>query len=419
MRILIVGHLRLAHERLHAHGHQTVLFMPHDRAISRDLKLPHEAVIVLAADAPDAVSIEIAAVLHQATPFDAVACYNDQYQALAYRIAQRLQVFTLVDDGLLERTANKFLMRQALDAADVPHCSYRFARGADEIRQAVQAVGVPCILKPVGGQGGSVGVVKVEALAELDQAIAWLGETEVAAGVMVEEFLVGDEFSVEAISADGQHHIFAVTKKYKDPRTFVELGHVVPAPIDAETQAAIESYVRQALAALGFRDCPSHTELIVTASGPRIIETHTRLGGDKIVELVMHATGIELYDLVARQSVRMPIVDDIPATIRYAQSAAIWFADPGPDGDLYLDSITGVDEARALENVKLVATLREPGARSGPVTSSDDRSAMAIAVGPSAEAALATSRRAIRCLDFLYRWKLAPDAAAADPAPGP
>jgi biotin carboxylase len=392
--------------------------MPQDRVIPKDLKLPHEAVIVLAADAPDAVSVEIAAVLHKATPFDAVACYSDQYQALASRIAQRLEVFTLADNELLENTANKFLMRQALDAADVPHCRYRFARGTDEVRQAVQAVGFPCILKPVGGQGGSVGVAKVEGHGELEQAMAWVGEKEIATGVMVEEFLVGEEFSVEAISVEGHHHIFAVTKKYTDAKTFVELGHVVPAPIDGETQAAITSYVRRVLSALGFHDCPSHTELIVTARGPRIIETHTRLGGDKIVDLVLHATGIDLYDLVARQSAGMPIVDDIPATIQYAQSAAIWFADPG-HGDQYLESITGVDEARALENVKLVETLKEPGSRSAPVAHSDDRSAMAIAVGPSAQAALATSRSAIRSLNFLYRWKLAPDSGAADPAPGP
>jgi biotin carboxylase len=418
MRILIVGHLRPAHERLHAHGHRTVLFMPHDRVITKDLKLPHEAVIVLAPDAPDAVSVEIAAVLHRATPFDAVVCYSDQYQALAYQIAQRLEVFTIVDPEVLEKTANKSMMRQALDAAGIPHCRYRFARGADEVRQAVEAVGLPCILKPVGGQGGSVGVVKVEAHAELEAAIAWVGEPNVATGVMVEEFLVGEEFSVEALSVEGHHHVFAVTKKYKDAKTFVELGHVVPAPIDDATQAAIVSYVRQVLSALGFRDGPSHTEVIVTAQGPRIIETHTRLGGDKIIDLVFHATGIELYDLLARQSARMPIGDDIPATIQYAQSAAIWFADPGP-ADVHLESITGVDEARAMENVKLVETLRDPGSRSGPITSSDDRSAMAIAVGPSAQAALATSRAAIRRLSFLYRWTLAPDSAATDPAPGP
>jgi biotin carboxylase len=417
MRILIIGHLRAAHGKLHAHGHQTVLFMPQDRIIPKDLSSPHEAVIALSADAPDAVSVEIAAVLHKTTPFDAVVCYSDQYQGLAYQVARRLEVFTLVDNDLLEKTSNKFRMRQAFDASDVPHCRYRFARGEAELREAVQALGFPCILKPVAGLGGSVGVARVEANGELERALAWVGEKDIATGVIVEEFLEGEEFSVEALSVEGHHHIFAVTKKYKDAKTFVELGHLVPAPIDGEAQAAIVSYVRQVLSALGFRDCPSHTELILTPRGPRIIETHTRLGGDKIVDLVLHATGIDLYDLVAKQSARMPIADDIPATIHYRCSAAIWFADPGHD-DQFLESITGLDEARAIKNVKLVETLKEPGSRSAPVKNSDDRSAMAIAVGASAHEALATSRAAIRSLNFLYRWKLAPDDAAANLAPG-
>lgn len=415
MRILIIGHVRLAHEKLQRHGHQTILFMPQDRITPKDTTSGHEAVIVLAKDAPDIVSVDIAAALHKTTPIDAIACYSDLYQGLAYQMAQRLGAFTLVDDGLLERTANKFRMRQALDACDIPHCRYQLARGEDEVRRAVQTLGFPCILKPVGGQG-STGVAKVEAEADLDQALAWVGKKDIAAGVIVEEFLVGDEFSVEAISVAGHHHVFAVTKKYKDPKTFVELGHLVPAPIDSGTHEVIVSYVRQVLGALGFRDCPSHTELILTAKGPRIVETHTRLGGDKIVDLVLHATGIDLYDLIAKQSARMPVADDIPATIHYTCSAAIWFADPGHD-DLYLESITGVEEARAMENVKLVEALLQPGSRSTPVRSSDDRAAMAIAVGASAQEALATSRNAIRSLKFLYRWKLAPDDAAASPVP--
>ena len=411
MRILIVGHVRPSHEMLHKHGHQTVLFMPRDRILPKDLSLPHESVISLAADAESEAWIDIAAALHKAAPFDAVACYSDLYQGLACSIARRLDVFTVADNDLLDKTTNKFLMRQALDACDVVHCRYRFARGEEEIRQAVHALGFPCILKPVAGEA-SIGVVKVCAQSELDEALVWVGEGDIARGVIVEEFLVGDEFSVEAISVAGRHHVVAITKKYKDPKTFVELGHVVPAPIDDGAKATIESYVRQVLTALGFHNSPSHTELIVTAKGPRIIETHTRLGGDKIVDLVTHATGINLYELSAKLSARMSLSDDIPEVITYARSAAIWFADPGVPGEQILESISGVDEARAMENVKLVETLKEPGSCGVVVKQSDDRSAMAIAVGSSAQEALATSREAIRRLNFLYRWKLAPDRAA-------
>jgi biotin carboxylase len=327
MRILIAGHLRPCHEKLHAHGHRTVLFIPQDRILPKDLSLPHESVVALDADSPSETWVEIASVLHKATPFDCVVCYSDLYQHLAWMIAQRLNVFTVADNDLLEKTKNKFLMRQALDARNIAHCRYRFARGEDAIRQAVRDVGTPCILKPVAGQA-SAGVVKLEAESGLAQALEWVGGSDIDRGVMVEEFLVGEEFSVEAISEGGRHHLVAITKKYIDEKTFIEIGHVVPAPIDDAAKAAIESYTREVLTGLGFRDGPSHTELILTRGGLRIVETHTRLGGDKIIDLVLHASGIDLYELVARQSVGMPISGELPPVISYSRSAAIWYAAP-------------------------------------------------------------------------------------------
>lgn len=404
MRILIVGHVRPCFKKLHADGHKTVLFLPRDRVLPKDLSAPHDAVITLDAAASPEQWSDIAAAMHKVQPFDALACYSDLYQQLAADIAQRLHVFCTVDRDLLAKTRNKFQMRQALDAHDIPHCRYRFARGKEEIAQAVREIGMPCIVKPVAGEA-SMGVARLEDEADLEHALARVGEDDVRLGVMVEEFLTGQEFSVEAISDAGRHHLIAITKKYKDATSFVEIGHVVPAPLDKETKETIEAYVGRVLTALGFRNSTSHTELILTHQGPRIVETHTRLGGDRIIDLVEHATGIDLYALSALQSIGTSISGLLPAEITHAQSAAIWYADPSMPGDVCLESIAGIADASALDNVKLVEALVNNGSPGTMVRHSHDRSALAIAVGHSAEEALAASRNAIGKLDFLYRWK--------------
>jgi biotin carboxylase len=405
MRVLIVGHVRPIHEKLHADGHKTVLFMPQDRVLPRDLSAPHDAVISLEAGVSSGQWSDIASAMHNAQPFDAVVCYSDLYQELAADIAQRLRVSCSIDRDLLEKTRNKFLMRQALDSQGIPHCRYRFARGKEEIARAVREIGVPCILKPVAGEA-SMGVARLNDEGELEQVFARVGESDIRQGVMVEEFLTGQEFSVEAISDAGHHHIIAITKKYKDMDTFVEIGHVVPAPIAMDEKHAIEAYVRRVLAGLGFRNSTSHTELILTDQGPRIVETHTRLGGDRIIDLVEHASGINLYALSAKQSVGTRVAELIPPEISYAQSAAIWYADPGMPGTVRLESIAGMAEAAALENVKLVEALGKTGSRGTTVTHSHDRSAFAIAVGSSADEALLASRNAIGKLTFLYGWQM-------------
>lgn len=404
MRILIVGTVRACYGKIHADGHQTVLFMSRDRAIPEDLTKIHDALLVLEKDAPLEMWADIASAMHQNQAFDAIVCYTDIYQNIAYAIANKIGVRCVMEKDVLDRTANKHLMRQALDKADVPHCRYQFARGKDAVIAAVEKIGLPCILKPVAGQA-SLGVVKLNNMAELEEALAWVGEAEIEHGVMVEEFLVGEEFSVEAISEAGKHYVIAITKKYKDINTFVEIGHLVPAPIDATKQAAIEAYVIKLLTALGFQDSPSHTELILTAAGPRVVETHTRLGGDRIIDLVTFATGVDLYELVVKQSVGESIAARIPEKIQCSQSSAIWYADPSTSNDQYLEAIGGVEDALSDPNVKIIELLKKEGTQGGPVKHSHNRTALAISVGSNAEEALRNSQEAIKKLQIRYQWR--------------
>lgn len=412
MRVLVIGHIRHCHRQLHADGHATVLFMPRDRLGGADLAAPHESIVALDADASPAQWLNCALGLQRARPFDAVVCYTDRYQALAGHIARGLGVFCIVDEALLARTTDKFLMRQALDSRGLPHCRYRRAQGRAQLLEAIAAIGYPCILKPVAGQA-SVGVARLGSDADVERAMEWVGEHHIGLGVIVEEFLEGQEYSVEAISVAGHHHIIALTMKFKDPLTFVEIGHVVPAPLDPEVKRRIEDYVSDVLTALGFRDTTSHTEVILTDAGPRIVETHTRLAGDYIPELARHATGIDLYALSARQSIGAPLAGLLPERVTALQSAAVWYACPAACAEQYLDEVRGIEQAAALAGVCEVVVLKKKGDGAGPVRQSFDRSACAIAVGGSAELATAASRRALGMLDFLYRSSAAPAAAHA------
>lgn len=406
MRILIVGHIRFCHDILLADGNQTVLFLNRERISPKDLKNGHQAIISLAENAPAEQWISHAMALHQAQPFDKVVCYYDQAQQLASQIARALDVSCTVEDDVVAKSANKFAMRQALDAAGVPHCRYQLARGAEQLHAAVAKIGTPCILKPVAGEA-SIGVARLDRPEDIAQALEWVGADNIAVGIMVEEFMEGQEFSVEAISIAGQHHIVAVTMKYKNPVTFVEVGHVVPAPIESDQRNLIEAYVKDVLTALGFTNSPSHTELIVTGEGPRIVETHTRLAGDQIMDLVQHSSGIDMYALFAHQSLGRSIAEALRTPVTTTQSAAVWYAAPDIASDLIFDYVNGREKALAIPGVVAVEILKNHGDHGSSVTHSHDRSGYAIAVAPSGEEALQAARSAIGTLDFNYRWKAA------------
>jgi biotin carboxylase len=239
LRVLALGTNRMCFDRLHALGHEIVLLIPKGRARPDDTSGPYRDLVVLDDLTPDIGWVAVARALHDIAPFDAVVAYNEHTYQQVGAISAALDIPSVVDVELYRRVKDKFATRQVLTAAAIPNCRYEIAYDVDELRDAVASIGWPCIVKPVDGEA-STGVTKVGSDADLAAAITALGDLK--GGVLVEEFLVGPEFSVEAISIGHTHHVIAVTKKFTISRTFVECGHVVPAPLDDSARADIETY---------------------------------------------------------------------------------------------------------------------------------------------------------------------------------
>ncbi|MEE1752887.1 ATP-grasp domain-containing protein [Streptomyces sp. SP18CS02] len=403
MRVLVIGTNRMCHERLRDQGHELVLFVPRSRARREDATGPYAHVVVLGDGGGTGLWADIAEALHRSAPFDAVAAYNEHTYPLVQAVSERLGVPSTVDLELFERVLDKSKMRDVLDKHAIPSCRHAFARGRKAVLEAVAQIGPPCIVKPVDTEA-SVGVARVDAAEDIEAALHRVGAEHIERGVLVEEFLDGTEFSVEALSVGSRHHIVAITRKFTDEETFVSRGHVVPAPLSPEEHATVSAYVTRVLDAFGFHDCPSHTEVMLSDRGPRIIEMHNRVAGDAIMDLVHLSTGVDMYDLVARQSIGEDIGALLPGVIVHERSAAAWYADPSGSPTHILVEVQGIDQVRELPHVHAVTLLKEPGSPQSAVRQNFDRSGRVIAVGDSPRQALSRAREAIGKLRFVYAW---------------
>lgn len=399
MRVLVIGTNRMCHQLLREQGHELVLFMPRSRALPEDAAGPYTDVVILD-DRTDAWG-DVAEVLHRRAEFDAVAAFNEHMYPVVGAISLRLGIPTTVDVDLFLRVLDKARMRAILAEHAIPSCQFVFARGRDAVLEAIGKVGLPCVVKPVDTEG-SVGVSRVGTEAEIEAALLRVGARHLERGVIVEEFMDGEEFSVEALSTGGRHRIIAVTRKFTDPVTFVSRGHVVPAPLSPEDHAAVTSYVERVLDVFGFHDCPSHTEVMLTGRGPRIIEMHNRVAGDAIIDLVRLSTGVDMYEMVARQSVGEDIGALLPAEVTHEQSAAAWYAAPSGPGTQTLLEVQGAERVRELPYVRAVTLLRQPGSPRTEVRTNFDRSGRVLAVGGSPEVALERAREGVGMLRFVY-----------------
>ncbi|MEX0170785.1 ATP-grasp domain-containing protein [Streptomyces sp. LMG1-1-1.1] len=362
-----------------------------------------DTVLLLPDVSPDRM-VQAAVALHAVQPFDIAVSMNDTYLQSVARInhelgltANPLETVTAVND--------KAFMRELLRGGEVGEVASAEVRSAQDLLGLADTLGFPLILKPTHGTGSrQIHAVRDEArLRELAEELDFsVPGQQTSAPWLAEEFLTGQEFSVETFSAAGEHHVLAVTEKFKTVN-FVEIGHLVPARITAEQQDLIAAEVRRLLTALGVQEGPAHTEIVLTDRGPRVIETHTRPGGDAIVELVRLAGGFDIQGLTFTWLAGKPL-DLTPRPL--AAAAAIWFLTL-PEGEV--TAVGGQDEARAAEGVESAFLTAAVGDLVPPLTSSWDRQGDALAIGPDPDTALHLAQQAVG----LFEVEVAPSTATA------
>lgn len=153
----------------------------------------------------------------------------------------------LVGNGIKSSlmSTNKYLMRKAFDRnGDPSPKNYRSDEIADEV---IEKLNFPLIVKPVD-RSGSRGITRIENKEEFSAAVKFAEELSFDKKAMIEEFVEGEEFSVEYISYKGKHSFLALTQKYTTGAPhFIETGHVEPAFVSHQTLERVQKVVEHAL----------------------------------------------------------------------------------------------------------------------------------------------------------------------------
>jgi biotin carboxylase len=393
--MLLIGGSRDVHPKAKSAGLKLSLLTPMPKLRTQKNLNIYERIVGL----PETASVDewvgAACLIHRTDAVDAIGGFSEPTQDHAAAIAAALGL-PFHPPEVIRHTRQKDQMRQVLREAGLDETPSRLVASADEIAAFGEAHGYPLVLKPVDGRG-SLGVSIVRSSHDIGAALAWFSNWSPEHGMLAEKFLDGEEYSAEAFSERGRHQVICVTQKFKDQTTSVETGHCIPAPLGEERRAAIERFVVDALTALGIENGPSHTEVIVTADGPRIVETHTRLAGDSIVELIQLVSGVDLDVLWIRQAAGECVLDRVPAHLQ--GSAAISYVTPRATGAL--ERVDGIAEALALPGVVRVEVLQELGAQMQGAHDSFSRGGYAIAVGDTGQEAAARAQAAAARLRFL------------------
>jgi biotin carboxylase len=274
---------------------------------------------------------------HDILHFDGIITVCDYYIDTVAEVAHALKLPHAFSANVAT-ARRKHLVRWALERAGLPNPAFEITTSWDATREAGDRIGYPLIVKPSAlASSAFVRLARNEVeLHEAFQALDGFQQNFRAQARepiwLLEEYMIGEEVSVEACTYRNETTIIGITdKSVTGSPYFIEDGHMFPARLDPPLADAVCTFVWRALQAVGHDHGVTHTEVKITSDGPRLVEINPRPPGNYIVELVQRVTGIDLLAVHTHLALDLPL--DLTRQETGVASAAIAFLVP-PHGGL-------------------------------------------------------------------------------------
>lgn len=175
-------------------------------------------------------------------------------------------------------------MRECFKKEGVPSPDFftisRDNLSAQRMEFIVQSLSFPFVVKPVDNMGAR-GCRMVRSEKEIKSAINDAFENSRSNSAIIEEYMEGPEFSIDAIVYEGSVTItgFADRHIYYPPY-FIETGHTMPTALgDQDKKLELIKCFAQGIHALGLTSGAAKADIKYTCKGPQIGEIAARLSG--------------------------------------------------------------------------------------------------------------------------------------------
>jgi len=282
------------------------------------------------------------------------------------------------------KTTDKGQMIKAFKDYGVESPWYYIVENEGELSSIADSLTYPCIIKPTDNSG-SRGVILIQKCEELYKAYKYSKNQSRNGAVIIEEYMCGNEVSVEIICIEGEPNVLAVTDKLTTGAPhFVEMGHSQQSELGFDNIEKIKKVAKQAVKAVGIQNGPAHVEIMMTKDGPKMIELGARMGGDCITShLVPLSTGIDMIEATIRLACNE--ITKISISQKFKKGSAIRYI---PSACGRIKQIHGIDDAMNIEGVTEIFLNKNVGDFMTNVKNSADRFGFIIAQADTAQEAI-------------------------------
>jgi biotin carboxylase len=193
------------------------------------------------------------------------------------------------------RFRDKLMMRTEASRAAIPVPAFTRVINDGEVNDWTDEIPPPWVLKP-RGMAAATGIRVIATRGQVWPALESTGDERPM--FLLERFVAGDVYHVDAIVRDGRIVFQAVSKYGRPPIQIAHEGGVFVTRTLSETSDQAAPFLaanQRLLAAFELRNGVSHSEYINGQDGVTFLETSARVGGAYISDVVEAATGVNLW----------------------------------------------------------------------------------------------------------------------------
>lgn len=287
---------------------------------------------------------------------------------------------------------DKHAFRARMRESGVDAIDYRIIDTIEALDSVRHALRYPCFIKPNHGHS-SIGAFICRSEAEIGEHIARLKDLKqegISASYVIEEYLDGPLVSVEMLTvAPGKHQLLGIADRAVVGAS-IEVG--ASFPIQSAVHKDVVALARGALDAIGYSFGPSHIEIIVTASGPHLVEVNSRVGGSGHSVMMDAALGRSVVGDCIELCLGQHVVD---IDLYQGQKGAAWECFASETGGTIV-KLPDARQMHAMPGVIAVWYHQDEGTTLGALSSNFNWIMQVVCVGDDAEKAKRNAQECIR-----------------------
>ncbi|MFF2755532.1 ATP-grasp domain-containing protein [Psychrobacillus sp. NPDC058041] len=242
---------------------------------------------------------------------------------------------------------------------------------------------------------GSKDVLLATGQEQLEKHLEYLRSRNLDETIIIEEYVDGDQYLVEALVYNNKPHIVAIMEQeVTKGKRFIITGYGVLANIPSKIKSEIEEILHSITTAFGITNGALHLEIRLSENGWKLIEINPRISGGAMNKMIQAAFGFNLVQETLKLFLgEKPEIS--PRHKKYVFTKYIIVAKKG-----ILAKVTGKIRAENSPGVIEVYVKPKKGTTLIPPLSMGHRYAYVIAVGSSLEEAKTNAHNAAKEITF-------------------